>query len=101
MLRVVTSNTLNASPVITLTPLATTLAAIGTYTVALTGGSGTGATGSVTVTPGAGNDASVPTYTQLSFVTSGSGYTLGDQLTIPTGALSKSNSNSRSTALDR
>jgi len=90
-LRVVTSNTLNPAPVITLTPLATTLAAIGTYTVALTGGSGTGATGSVTVTPGAGNDASVPTYTQLTFVTSGSGYTIGDTLNIPTGALSNGN----------
>ena len=90
-LRVVTSNTLNPTPLITLTPLATTLAAIGTYTVALTGGSGTGATGSVTVTPGAGNDASVPTYTQLEFVTSGSGYTIGDQLTIPTGTLSNGN----------
>ena len=90
-LRVVTSNTLNPTPLITLTPLATTLAAIGTYTVALTGGSGTGATGSVTVTPGAGNDASVPTYTQLEFVTSGSGYTIGDQLVIPAGALSNGN----------
>jgi hypothetical protein len=90
-LQVITDETLKSDPLITLTPLATTLAAIGTYTVALSGGTGTGATGSVTVTAGAGNDASIPTYTQLEFVTSGSGYTIGDQLVIPAGALSNGN----------
>ena len=90
-LRVVTDETLKLTPSLTLTPLATTLAAIGTYLVPLTGGSGTGATGSVQVLAGTGNDASIPTYTQISFVTSGSGYALGDQLTIPTGALSNGN----------
>ena len=90
-LQVVTDETLKSDPLITLTPLATTLAAIGTYNVALSGGTGTGATGSVTVTAGAGNDASIPTYTQLEFVTSGSGYTIGDQLVIPAGALSNGN----------
>ena len=90
-LRVVTEETLKLSPSLTLTPLATTLAAIGTYLVPLTGGSGTGATGSVQVVAGTGNDASIPTYTQITFVTSGSGYALGDQLVIPTGALSNGN----------
>jgi hypothetical protein len=96
-LRVVTNKTLNSSPSVTLTPVATTDAAIGTYTVALTGGTGTGATGSVVVTAGAGNDASIPTYTSLTFTTSGSGYTLGDTLTIPTGALSNGNLRKSST----
>ena len=90
-LQVITDETLKSDPLITLTPLATTLAAIGTYTVALSGGSGTGATGSVIVTAGAGNDASIPTYTQLEFVTSGSGYAIGNQLVIPAGALSNGN----------
>ena len=90
-LQVITDETLKSDPLITLTPLATTLAAIGTYTVALSGGTGTGASGSVIVTAGAGNDASIPTYTQLEFVTSGSGYTIGDQLVIPVGALSNGN----------
>ena len=90
-LQVITDETLKSDPLITLTPAATTLAAIGTYSVALSGGTGTGATGSVTVTAGAGNDASIPTYTQLEFVTSGSGYTIGDQLIIPAGALSNGN----------
>ena len=90
-LQVITDETLKSDPLVTLTPLATTLAAIGTYNVALSGGNGTGATGSVTVTAGAGNDASIPTYTQLEFVTSGSGYEEGDQLVIPAGALSNGN----------
>jgi len=90
-LQVVTDETLKSDPLITLTPAATTKAAIGTYITPLTGGTGTGATGSVTVTAGAGNDASAPTYTQLEFVTSGSGYTIGDQLVIPAGALSNGN----------
>ena len=90
-LQVITDETLKSDPLITLTPLATTLAAIGTYNVALSGGTGTGATGSVTVTAGAGNDASIPTYTQLEFVTSGSGYSIADQLVIPAGALSNGN----------
>ena len=90
-LQVIRDETLKSDPLITLTPLATTLAAIGTYTVALSGGSGTGATGSVIVTAGAGNDASIPTYTQLEFVTSGSGYAIGNQLVIPAGALSNGN----------
>ena len=90
-LQVITDKTLKSDPLVTLTPLATTLAAIGTYNVALSGGNGTGATGSVTVTAGAGNDASIPTYTQLEFVTSGSGYEEGDQLVIPAGALSNGN----------
>ena len=90
-LRVVTEETINLTPSVTLTPAVPTLAAIGTYTVALTGGTGTGATGSVVVTAGAANDASIPTYTSLTFTTSGSGYTLGDTLTIPTGALSNGN----------
>ena len=90
-LQVITDETLKSDPLITLTPLATTLAAIGTYSVALSGGSGTGATGSVIVTAGAGNDASIPTYTQLEFVTSGSGYAIGNQLVIPAGALSNGN----------
>ena len=90
-LQVITDETLKSDPLITLTPPTPplpTLAAIGTYSVALSGGTGTGATGSVTV---AGNDASIPTYTQLEFVTSGSGYTIGDQLIIPAGALSNGN----------
>ena len=90
-LQVITDETLKSDPLITLTPLATTLAAIGTYITPLTGGTGTGATGSVTVVAGAGNDASIPTYTQLEFETSGSGYTIGDQLVIPVGALSNGN----------
>ena len=92
-LQIKTDETLKSDPLITLTPPigAPTLAAIGTYSVALSGGTGTGATGSVTVTAGAGNDASIPTYTQLEFVTSGSGYTIGDQLVIPAGALSNGN----------
>jgi hypothetical protein len=90
-LQVITDETLKFSPIITLTPIATTLAAIGTYITPLTSGTGTGATGSVTVVAGAGNDASIPTYTQLEFVTSGSGYTAGDQLVIPAGALSNGN----------
>mgnify|MGYP003145039211 FL=1 len=90
-LQVITDETLNLTPSVTLTPVATTFAAIGTYTVALSGGSGTGATGSVVVTAGTGNDASAPTYTSLTFVTSGSGYQVGDQLVIPTGALSDGN----------
>ena len=90
-LQVIRDETLKSDPLITLTPLATTLAAIGTYSVALSGGSGTGATGSVIVTAGAGNDASIPTYTQLEFVTSGSGYAIGNQLVIPAGALSNGN----------
>ena len=90
-LRVVTSNTLNESPVITITQNIASLAAIGTYTTPLTGGTGTGATGSIIVTAGAGNDASAPIYTQLTFVTSGSGYTVADQLSVPIGALSNGN----------
>lgn len=90
-LRVITAETLNSTPAVTLTPAATTNAAIGTYIVPLIGGVGTGATGSVTVTAGAGNDASIPTYTSLSFVTSGSNYAAGDQLVIPAGALSNGN----------
>ena len=90
-LQVITDETLKSDPLITLTPLATTLAAIGNYITPLTGGTGTGATGSVVVTAGAGNDAAAPTYTQLEFVTSGSGYTIGDQLVIPAGALSNGN----------
>jgi hypothetical protein len=90
-LQIKTDETLKLDPVITLTPLATTLAAIGSYITPLTGGTGTGATGSITVTAGAGNDATAPTYTQLEFVTSGSGYTIGDQLVIPAGALSNGN----------
>ena len=90
-LQIKTDETLKLSPVITLTPTVPSLAAIGTYITPLTGGTGTGATGSVTVTAGAGNDASIPTYTQLEFVTSGSGYTIGDQLVIPAGALSNGN----------
>ena len=90
-LQVITDETLKSDPLITLTPLATTLAAIGTYITPLIGGTGTGATGSVTVVAGAGNDASIPTYTQLEFVTSGSGYTIGDELVIPAGALSNGN----------
>ena len=92
-LQVITDETLKFTPVITLTPVATTLAAIGTYTVGLvsTNGTGTGATGSVIVTAGAGNDASIPTYTQLEFVTSGSGYAIGEILQIPAGALSNGN----------
>ena len=90
-LQVITDETLKSDPLITLTPLATTLAAIGTYITPLTGGTGTGATGSVIVTAGVGNNAAAPTYTQLEFVTSGSGYTIGDQLVIPAGALSNGN----------
>ena len=90
-LQVITDETLKFLPIITLTPLATTLAAIGTYVTPLTGGTGTGATGSVVVIAGAGNDAAAPTYTQLEFVTSGSGYTIGDQLVIPAGTLSNGN----------
>jgi len=90
-LQIKTDETLKLSPVITLTPTVPSLAAIGTYITPLTGGTGTGATGSVTVTAGAGNDASIPTYTQLEFFTSGSGYTIGDQLLIPAGALSNGN----------
>ena len=90
-LQVITDETLKLTPSITLTPLGVTAAAIGTYTVALTGGSGTGATGSVQVVAGTGNNAAQPTYTQLEFVTSGSGYALGDTLTIPAGALSNGN----------
>ena len=92
-LQVITDETLKSDPLVTLTPLATTLAAIGTYTVGLvsTNGTGTGASGSVTVTAGAGNDASIPTYTQLEFVTSGSGYAIGEILQIPAGALSNGN----------
>ena len=90
-LRVVTDETINLTPSVTLIPAGSTLAAIGTYTVALTGGTGTGATGSVVVTSGAANDASIPTYTSLTFTSSGSGYTLNDVLTIPAGALSNGN----------
>ena len=92
-LQVITDETLKSDPLVTLTPLATTLAAIGTYTVGLvsTNGTGTGASGSVTVTAGAGNDASIPTYTQLEFVASGSGYAVGEVLRIPEGALSNGN----------
>ena len=90
-LRIVTDETINLTPSVTLTPLATTDAAIGTYTVELNGGTGTGASGSITVTAGAGNDASIPTYTSLTFTASGSGYSLGDQLVIPAGALSNGN----------
>ena len=90
-LRVVTDETINLSPSLTLTPLATTDAAIGTYNIGLNGGTGTGASGSVVVVAGTGNDASIPTYTSITFTTSGSGYTIGDQLVIPTGALSNGN----------
>ena len=90
-LRIVTDETINLTPSVTLTPLATTDAAIGTYIVELNGGTGTGASGSITVTAGAGNDASIPTYTSLTFTASGSGYSLGDQLVIPAGALSNGN----------
>ena len=92
-LQVITDETLKSDPLVTLTPVATTLAAIGTYTVGLvsTNGTGTGASGSITVTAGAGDDASVPTYTQLEFVTSGSGYAIGEILQIPEGALSNGN----------
>ena len=90
-LQVITDETINLTPSVTLTPAVPTLAAIGTYTVALTGGTGTGATGSVVVTAGAANDASIPTYTSLTFTSSGSGYTLNDALTIPAGALSNGN----------
>ena len=90
-LRVVTDETINLSPSVTLTPLATTDAAIGTYNIGLEGGNGSGASGSVVVTAGVGNDASIPTYTSLTFTSSGSGYSLGDQLTIPSGALSNGN----------
>ena len=90
-LQVITDETLKSSPIITLTPIATTLAAIGTYITPLTGGTGTGATGSVIVTAGAGNNAAAPTYTQVEFVTSGSGYQTTNVLTIPAGALSNGN----------
>ena len=90
-LRVITDETINFSPSVTLTPAATTLAAIGTYNIGLEGGTGTGASGSIVVTAGAGNDASIPTYTSLTFTASGSGYAIGDQLVIPVGALSNGN----------
>ena len=90
-LRVVTDETINLSPSVTLTPATTTLAAIGAYNIGLEGGTGTGASGSIVVTAGAGNDASLPTYTSLTFTASGSGYSLGDQLVIPVGALSNGN----------
>ena len=90
-LQVITDETLKSDPLITITQNVPTLAAIGSYITPLTGGTGTGATGSVTVTAGAGNDASAPAYTQLEFVTSGSGYTIGDQLSVPAGALSNGN----------
>jgi len=90
-LQVITDETLKSDPLITITQNVPTLAAIGSYITPLTGGTGTGATGSVIVTAGAGNDASAPAYTQLEFVTSGSGYTIGDQLSVPAGALSNGN----------
>jgi len=90
-LQVITDETLKSDPLITITQNVPTLAAIGTYITPLTGGSGTGATGSIIVTAGAGNDASAPAYTQLEFVTSGSGYQAGDQLSVPAGALSNGN----------
>jgi hypothetical protein len=90
-LRVVTDETINFSPSVTLTPATPTLAAIGTYIIGLTGGTGTGASGSIIVTAGAGNDASIPTYTSLTFTASGSGYRVGDELVIPVGALSNGN----------
>tara|TARA_R110000803_G_scaffold17463_1_gene47004 strand:- start:4147 stop:5481 length:1335 start_codon:yes stop_codon:yes gene_type:complete len=90
-LRVITDETINFSPSVTLTPAATTLAAIGTYNIGLEGGTGTGASGSIVVTAGAGNDASIPTYTSLTFTASGSGYSIADQLVIPVGALSNGN----------
>ena len=90
-LRVVTDETINLTPSLTLTPLATTSAAIGTYNIGLTGGTGIGVSGSVVVTAGTGNDASIPTYTSITFTTSGSGYSIGDQLIIPPGALSNGN----------
>jgi hypothetical protein len=90
-LQVITDETLKFSPLVTITQNVATLAAIGSYITPLTGGTGTGATGSVTVTAGAGNDASAPAYTQLEFVTSGSGYSVGDQLSVPAGALSNGN----------
>ena len=90
-LQVITDNTLKFSPVVAVTAPIPTLAAIGTYITPLTGGNGTGATGSVIVVAGAGNDAAAPTYTQVEFVTSGSGYIATDVLTIPAGALSNGN----------
>jgi len=96
-LRVVTDETINLTPSLTLTPLATTNAAIGTYNIGLTGGTGIGVSGSVVVTAGTGNDASIPTYTSITFTTSGSGYSIGDQLVIPSGALSNGNLTKSST----
>ena len=90
-LQVITDETLKFSPILTITQNVATLAAIGTYITPLTGGTGTGATGSVVVTAGAGNNAAAPAYTQLEFVTSGSGYSIGDQLSVPAGALSNGN----------
>jgi hypothetical protein len=90
-LQVITDNTLKFSPVVAVTAPIPTLAAIGTYITPLTGGNGTGATGSVIVVAGAGNDAAAPTYTQVEFVTSGSGYIETDVLIIPAGALSNGN----------
>ena len=90
-LQIKTDETLKSDPLITITQNVPTLAAIGSYITPLTGGTGTGATGSITVTAGAGNDASAPAYTQLEFVTSGSGYSIGDQLSVPAGALSNGN----------
>ena len=90
-LQVITDETLKSDPLITITQNVPSLAAIGSYITPLTGGSGTGATGSIIVTTGAGNDAAAPAYTQLEFVTSGSGYQAGDQLSVPAGALSNGN----------
>ena len=90
-LRVVRSGTLNLTPSITLVPAVTTNAAIGTYDIGLIGGDGIGASGSIVVTAGTGNDASIPTYNSITFTSTGSGYNVGNVLTIPAGALSNGN----------
>ena len=51
-LQVITDETLKFSPLVTITQNVATLAAIGTYITPLTGGTGTGATGSVVVNIG-------------------------------------------------
>tara|TARA_R110001606_G_scaffold42748_6_gene113885 strand:+ start:882 stop:2255 length:1374 start_codon:yes stop_codon:yes gene_type:complete len=90
-LRVEMNKTLQLSPSVAITQNISSLAAIGTYIVPLTGGTGTGATGSIIVTGNSTGGAQFPVYTQLTFVTSGSGYTVGDQLSVPAGALSNGN----------